>query len=263
MWQYIIGMAAFEPIKTIELGRLIDLKPGQFIFRGPQLADRLHIDRNKIYRLIALFEQDGMINVQKVGNRYSIISVKNYSVYQGDYVPIEKNRETNEIPKPMESCGFEVLSLQQSENQIRNKRETIYKKDNKVKNEKINICASHFEEIISYLNQKAETEYRATSKSNQQHIIARLNEGYSIDDFKKVIDNMVAEWGHEPAKGQKDMRIYLRPETLFGSKFDSYLNVKPSRRPVEKRNNFEQRHYDSSFYDRIDQLAFAKKVKDC
>ena len=48
--------------------------------------------------------------------------------------------------------------------------------------------------------------------------------GFVIDDFKKVIDNMAAEWmGTEWEK-------YLRPETLFGTKFESYLNRKPKEK---------------------------------
>lgn len=145
LWLYIIGMAAYEPTKRIILGRLIDLLPGQFLFRGPQLADRLHIDRNKIYRLIKLFEDDEMISVRKIGKRYSIITVKNYSVYQGDSLPLKKNRETNEKPKHMDSSDLDGLSLQQNEKQIRNKRETIYKNKKTHKNKKNNIYSSHIQ----------------------------------------------------------------------------------------------------------------------
>lgn len=73
-------------------------------------------------------------------------------------------------------------------------------------------------EIIDYLNQRAGTNYRANAKKTQKHINARLNEKYTVDDFKKVIDKKCAEWiGTEYEK-------FLRPETLFGSKFEGYLN---------------------------------------
>jgi uncharacterized phage protein (TIGR02220 family) len=255
LWQFIIGMAAYEPTKTIQLGRLIDLLPGQFLFRGPQLADRLHIDRNKIYRLLSLFEQEDMISIRKIGKRYSIITVKNYSVYQGDSLPIEKKRETKEKPKHMELCGVEGSSLQQSEKQMRNKKETIYKNNKINKNKENNICASTFEEIISYLNQKINTNYRPTSKATQKLISARINEGFSIDDFKRVIDNKVSDWNHEPAAGEKDMRPYLRPETLFGTKFESYLNSRPAvriQKSSSRRANFQQRDYDDDFYEMLE-----------
>ena len=74
--------------------------------------------------------------------------------------------------------------------------------------------------IVQHLNEKAGTNYRAASKATARHIEARLNEGFSVEDFFAVIDKKCAEW-----KGG-DMEKYLRPETLFGSKFESYLNAR-------------------------------------
>lgn len=242
-------------------GRLIDLLPGQFLFRGPQLADRLHIDRNKIYRLIKLFEQEDMISVKKIGRRYSIITVKNYSVYQGDSIPIEKERETNDKPKDMDLCNFEGSSLQESEKQMRNKRETIYKNQKKHKNINNNINSPEipFDEIITYLNEKTGKNYRSKMKSTRRLIQARFNEGFTLEDFKKVIDNKVADWNHVPSPGEKDMRPYLRPETLFGTKFESYLNSQPAVRRIltsaASRNNFQQREYDDSFFEQFEKLS--------
>ena len=54
--------------------------------------------------------------------------------------------------------------------------------------------------------------------------MARLNEGYSLDDFKQVIEKKVNEW-----KGT-EMEKYLRPETLFGTKFENYLNQKIAKK---------------------------------
>ena len=75
-------------------------------------------------------------------------------------------------------------------------------------------------EIIDYLNNKINTNYRYSTKSTKVHVHARLKEGYTVDDFKKVIDNKCSEWAGT------DMEKYLRPETLFGTKFESYLNQK-------------------------------------
>jgi len=82
------------------------------------------------------------------------------------------------------------------------------------------------DEIISYLNLKAGTAYKSKSKDTQQHINARLSEGYSIEDFKTVIDKKCAEWiGTEWEK-------FLRPKTLFGTKFESYLNQRVNKQTV-------------------------------
>lgn len=78
-----------------------------------------------------------------------------------------------------------------------------------------------YETIINYLNEKAGTKYRHTSQKTQQLIRSRYNEGFSTEDFRIVIDKKVSTWLND-AK----MNTYLRPETLFGTKFESYLNEK-------------------------------------
>ncbi|MCQ9290432.1 conserved phage C-terminal domain-containing protein [Staphylococcus hyicus] len=79
-----------------------------------------------------------------------------------------------------------------------------------------------YHDVIDYLNQQTGKHYKSTTKKNQTVIRARSDEGFNLDDFKKVIDNKVAEW-----KGT-DMEKYLRPETLFGTKFEGYLNQQQS-----------------------------------
>lgn len=77
-------------------------------------------------------------------------------------------------------------------------------------------------EIIVYLNQKAKTSYRASSKKTKDLIHARWMENFTLDDFKTVIDKKVANWMNT------EMEKYLRPETLFGTKFEGYLNERIS-----------------------------------
>lgn len=76
-------------------------------------------------------------------------------------------------------------------------------------------------EIITYLNEKCGTNYRSSSTKTQGMIKARMHEGFSVEDFKIVIDKKVEDWGKDPR-----MQQYLRPETLFGTKFEGYLNQK-------------------------------------
>lgn len=99
-------------------------------------------------------------------------------------------------------------------------------------------------DILTYLNKKAGTAYRASSKTTQQYIRARMKEGYTLEDFRTVINKKCAEWlGTDQAQ-------YLRPETLFRpGHFESYLNQPeaPARqRPAAGQNrnrfmNFQQR----------------------
>lgn len=76
------------------------------------------------------------------------------------------------------------------------------------------------EKVIEHLNKTAGTNFRYTSKLNKSKINARLNEGYVLDDFIDVIDKKHKEW-----QGTEFER-YLCPETLFGNKFEKYLNQK-------------------------------------
>ena len=78
-----------------------------------------------------------------------------------------------------------------------------------------------YEEIVQYLNQKTGKNFKSTSKATQRHIKARFTDGFVLDDFKQVIDNKCGDWLRD-----RKMKEYLRPETLFGTKFESYLNSK-------------------------------------
>lgn len=81
-------------------------------------------------------------------------------------------------------------------------------------NNKLSIC----KEVISYLNLKAKKNFKVDTASHQKFIKARLKDGYVLEDFKKVVDIMVAKW-----KGT-EYEQYLQPQTLFGNKMDNYLN---------------------------------------
>lgn len=88
-------------------------------------------------------------------------------------------------------------------------------------NNKLSICS----EVINYLNSKAKKNFKVNTASHQKFIKARLKEGYVLEDFKKVVDVMVAKW-----KGT-EYEQYLQPQTLFGNKMDNYLN-----QPMPKRS---------------------------
>lgn len=76
-----------------------------------------------------------------------------------------------------------------------------------------------YKEIIDYLNTRTNSNYKHTTKKTKDLIKARFNEGFTLDDFKIVIDKKCIEWINDP-----NMNKYLRPETLFGTKFEGYLN---------------------------------------
>ena len=77
-----------------------------------------------------------------------------------------------------------------------------------------------YKEIVSNLNEKTGKQFRHTSEKTRTAIHARLADGFTVEDFRNVIDTKCADW-----LGDKKMEEYLRPETLFGTKFEGYLNA--------------------------------------
>lgn len=81
-------------------------------------------------------------------------------------------------------------------------------------------------EIIDYLNRQTNSKFKHTTQATKTLIKARFNEGFKLDDFKQVIDNKCGQWLYD-----SKMKQYLRPQTLFGTKFEAYLN--------EQTNNYQ------------------------
>lgn len=102
-------------------------------------------------------------------------------------------------------------------------------KKSKVKN--INTLSSNLDggqqkatdEIIFYLNKKTGKHYKVKTPKTVRLIRARLKEGFTVEDFKAVIEKKCDDW-----LGNEKMERYLRPETLFGTKFEGYLNETPN-----------------------------------
>ena len=89
-----------------------------------------------------------------------------------------------------------------------------------------------YKEIIDYLNQKANKKFKHTSQKTQTLIKARFKEKFTLDDFKQVIDIKTAQW-----LADSKMSVYLRPETLFGTKFEGYLNEQSKFVPTTPLQN--------------------------
>jgi uncharacterized phage protein (TIGR02220 family) len=89
-------------------------------------------------------------------------------------------------------------------------------------------------EIINFLNECTGKSYKPTSKVAIININARLKEGYTKDDFKKVISVKSTKW-----LGTK-FEDYLTPNTLFGNKFESYLNENINVEKTKQENAYEQ-----------------------
>ena len=99
-----------------------------------------------------------------------------------------------------------------------------------------------YSEIIEYLNEKTGRSFRNVD-ANKKLIKARWNDGYKLDDFKTVIDNMVANWSGKEFNGTP-AENYLQPKTLFSNKFDSYLNQIPK---TYVNNDYQDNELDLPF----------------
>lgn len=106
-------------------------------------------------------------------------------------------------------------------------------------------------EIVDYLNQTAGTSYKPNTPKTVRSIKARMKEGFTVDDFKTVIDKKVSEWA------KTDMQKYLRPETLFGTKFEGYLNqqIVKGKAPPGHFLNCETRNYSKEDFEELERIA--------
>lgn len=80
-------------------------------------------------------------------------------------------------------------------------------------------------DIISHFNSVCSTKFKYNTAATRKLIKQHLNEGFSVDDFKRVIDLKYQDWGVTPIRfsnGQMSNE-FLRPSTLFGNKFESYV----------------------------------------
>ena len=87
-----------------------------------------------------------------------------------------------------------------------------------------------YKEIVEHLNIRTGSSYKHTTKKTKELIKARYNEGFTLDNFKEVIDKKCVEWMNS------DMEKYLRPETLFGTKFEGYLNQVVQQKKVTTKD---------------------------
>lgn len=124
------------------------------------------------------------------------------------------------IQKIRSEAGKKGGMVKQSPNKKEAKLKQTAEEEVEVEEEK-GVGIETAKEIIDDLNEVLKTSYRATSKKTKDLIMARMNEGFKFEDFKKVHRNMLTRWGAD-----NKMREFLRPITLYSNKFESYLNMK-------------------------------------
>lgn len=181
----------------------VKLQPGQFIFGRKAASKELHIPRSTVWKRMLKLENMQNLNMQR-NSKYSIINITNWDSYQGEKE--KRNSQKDKQGTAREQPGNTNKNVKNVEH-VENKE--IY-----IRQELI-----PFDEIISYLNKKTGKNFSPKSKETQRLIRARCNQGFQLSDFIQVIDKKCAKWLTDPK-----MIDYLRPQTLFGTKFEAYLN---------------------------------------
>lgn len=220
VWIFLLCSATPKPYKVLFEGRETAISAGQLITSRQSIAERMKIkntkgkvDGNVVQRVLKDFENAQQITQQGT-NKNRLITICNWVKYQS--------------------------TAQQGARQLHNECTTTaqqlhtYKEDKKDKENNKNIYTVEIGKIISYLNGKAGTDYTSNEKNTVELINARMKEGYTVADFETVIDKKCAEWL------ETEFAKYLRPSTLFGEKFESYLKA-----PAAKKKNKRGSMYSS------------------
>ena len=187
----------------------------------------------KIFTELRMMEilDDGTIFMREVDGMIGSAANNDNAIRQARYRENHKNDS-----QPLLECYASVTKSNESKS--------------KSKSNKKNIYSPECDAILDYLNQKANTNYRHVD-GNRKLISARLKEGFSVDDCKTVIDKKCEDWiGTEYEQ-------YLRPKTLFGNKFEGYLNSKViKKQPVKFEPPDYFRTSEQMAYDPEEELPF-------
>lgn len=169
-----------------------------------------------VRRVINSCEKQEMIITSSAYNRAGFDKTKWYTV---NYEHI--NRLSNSIAQnEQRACSKRATAFAQNEqpNTI-DYQETTTETTNKTYSPAEAEPRIPYKEIVDHLNKAVGSQYRHTTSKTQALIKARFKEGFDLEDFKQVVEIKAKQW-----KNDKEMAKYLRPETLFGTKFEGYLN---------------------------------------
>nr|DAN72503.1 MAG TPA: hypothetical protein [Caudoviricetes sp.] len=226
--------AGFLLTTLIEASDGLANEDGWFYKTSPSLEEETGLSNHKQSKIIEELTKLGILDQENKGmpmKRYFRINFQKIEklVFKKDSKNLKSSIEENE---KQGFKNFESKDLKNSNaciEKISNNKEL---NNNNLNKELNNI----YKEAVDYLNKKAGTKYKSSSKNTTKHIKARINDGYTLEDFKTVIDKKCSEWLNT------DMEKYLCPDTLFGSKFEKYLNQKINGPGVNKntQNNASQ-----------------------
>lgn len=199
-WIDMLMMASHKDTKFVLGNELIEIERGQFVTSELKLMERWTWGKSKLRSFLDLLEKDGMI-IKKSDRKKTTITICNYSVYH-DYET--KNRPQSDHEQTMNRLSSDTIN---NDNNVNNVEEDI-----------------PYAEIVEFLNEKAGKNFRHTTRKTRELIRARWNEGFRLDDFKRVIEICSSEWKGKTFNNGQLGDNYLQPSTLFNGKFEERLN---------------------------------------
>jgi uncharacterized phage protein (TIGR02220 family) len=264
LWNYCLLEANHQDNLTDFNGRPFLVKRSQFITSFRKMATNSGLSVQNVRTAVRTLENHGMIkkSTQELTQDATLITICNYGRFQGS----DRNANTpSNKPLAQQQHTFNKPLAQQQH--TFNKPLTTNKNEKNEKNEKnILIDDSKFEihqKIIDHLNKTCGKRIKLESGKNKTFISDRLAEGYTLEDFKKVIDNKNQSWYPglmftHPETGKKTpARNYLKPSTLFINKnFNDYLNEnsdQASQQPTPEELEIERKR--ESFYKKMEEIT--------
>ena len=194
-------------------------------YTDEMLATIFRRNINTVRLALKTFEQFGMIEI--VDN---VITIPNWNKHQ-TLDAYEKKKERDRLYQQERRAAQKALIAEKSSDKSSDASSDVAVSDIEEDKEKEEDKEIYIK-IVSHLNEKAGTKYRPTTPKTKTAIHARLAEGFTLDDFITVIDKKCADWlGTEWEK-------FLRPETLFGTKFEGYLNAKNGEKPTATTEDY-------------------------
>ena len=149
-------------------------------------------------------------------------------------------------PKKNKESKSKTETKTETESKTESESKSNYSYSNSYSNN--NSYSNSVNKIIDRLNNLNNTKYRTNSDNTIKLIKARLDDGYTEDDLLMVVEKMSYIWGSEPKKGEKDMRPYLRPSTLFRkSNFENYLNMPVRKKELTTADLAETMNFEGFF----------------
>lgn len=221
------------------MGKPYKAEAGQFVTSLQRIAAKSGkgISIQNVRTALKRFEKyDFLTDESTKVNR--LITIVNWGIYQGS------------ADKANKAINSQLTDYQQSANSQLTTNKNVRTKEGK--NERIKDNAGQmpdpipYREIIEHLNQKTGKAFKHTAAGHKKLIKARWQEGYTLEQFKQVIDNKAAEWLDDSKWNQ-----YLQPSTLFGPKFDQYLNQQSKGRKWTPEKSDEEKMLDELSRQRL------------